>query len=502
MGLGGGLGAAKGLRAGAGSGTWAGQDTGDGSGGGAGSGVWAGRGSGDGSGVWAGRDTRDGSGVWAGRGSGDGSGTWAGRDTGDGSGGGAGSRVGDVAEPDARGGEATRGRKPAVTPRRGAADPVKALMHRHRELCERAVDPLEIAAALEAHDITDRTAARFRHRDVFSLAEEMFARVPRGADTSPSLAPPPTAPPAHAEWIVRGLLPGAVCAATLAGLRVTHGQTRLAVAAVGLVALVLAVRAALIRGPLSARRTGPASAPPATGVRVWACWLLAYAVLGDGLLTAVAAGGPDALPTGTADSAWPVDTAVPAALVLSCAPAALSAQLLAAGARRRLTASRDLKEFTAAVRPLLLGAFALYLAALAGLHALSAAVLDEPAAYARTLTLGALLLLARLLATHGFRRAPALVLGVAAAAEATAVSALLAARLPGCGFLATPVQILLDDWGPGSVPVLVCGAGALALLIHAGRTLTRASAHALPRTPACVPNRAPHRTVTRTRGDD
>ena len=35
-----------------------------------------------------------------------------------------------------------------AAPRRGAVDPVKALMHRHRELCERAVDPLEIAAGL------------------------------------------------------------------------------------------------------------------------------------------------------------------------------------------------------------------------------------------------------------------------------------------------------------------------------------------------------------------
>ena len=58
-----------------------------------------------------------------------------------------------------------------ATPRRGPADPVKALMHRHRDLCERAVDPLEIAAGLEAHGVTDRTAARFRHRDVFALAE-------------------------------------------------------------------------------------------------------------------------------------------------------------------------------------------------------------------------------------------------------------------------------------------------------------------------------------------
>ncbi len=66
-------------------------------------------------------------------------------------------------------------------------------MHRHRELCERAVDPLEIAAGLEAHGVTDRTAARFRHRDVFSLAEEMYARVPRD-DVAPPHADPVTEP--------------------------------------------------------------------------------------------------------------------------------------------------------------------------------------------------------------------------------------------------------------------------------------------------------------------
>lgn len=74
--------------------------------------------------------------------------------------------------------------------RRGAADPVKALMHRHRDLCERAVDPLEIAAGLEAHGVTDRTAARFRHRDVFSLAEEMYARVSRDGEPAQRPAPP------------------------------------------------------------------------------------------------------------------------------------------------------------------------------------------------------------------------------------------------------------------------------------------------------------------------
>ncbi|CAM5474965.1 hypothetical protein SALBM135S_07296 [Streptomyces alboniger] len=77
---------------------------------------------------------------------------------------------------------ATAGR-PATPPRRGAADPVKALMHQHRALCARAVDPLEIAAGLcRAHGLTDRAAARYRHRDVFSLAEEMYARVPRDDD--------------------------------------------------------------------------------------------------------------------------------------------------------------------------------------------------------------------------------------------------------------------------------------------------------------------------------
>ncbi|NEB65660.1 hypothetical protein G3I39_01030, partial [Streptomyces fulvissimus] len=51
-------------------------------------------------------------------------------------------------------------------------------MHHHRDLCERAVSPLEIAAGLEAHGLTDRTAARYRHRHVFALAEELYARTP------------------------------------------------------------------------------------------------------------------------------------------------------------------------------------------------------------------------------------------------------------------------------------------------------------------------------------
>ncbi|NEC47433.1 hypothetical protein G3I18_02360, partial [Actinospica acidiphila] len=106
----------------------------------------------------------------------------------------------------------------------GAADPVKVLLHRHRELCERAVDPLEIAAGLEAHGITDRTAARFRHRDVFSLAEELYARVPRDADTAPAAPDVPDAPAREkdrrrsAAVLLLPLLPGTLCAAALIAL--------------------------------------------------------------------------------------------------------------------------------------------------------------------------------------------------------------------------------------------------------------------------------------------
>nr|WP_323186298.1 hypothetical protein [Streptomyces canus] len=370
--------------------------------------------------------------------------------------------------------EVSTGRKPA-TPgavRRSTADPVKALMHRHRELCERAVDPLEIAAGLEAHGVTDRTAVRFRHRDVFSLAEEMYARVPRDGETPP----PPTAeqaPRARADWALLTLLPGALCAATVAGIRLTDGQSRLVAALVGFLAVSMAMRAALSRGPL-----GIPDRASTTGTSTWTYWLLAYAALGDGLLTAAMTGGPDALPTGAADAPWPMATAPVLALALSCAPAAWSAHLFAARARRKLTVSRGLEDFAASVRPLLLGTFALYLCALTSLSALSGAALDEPSAHPQIIALGALLFLARLLTVHGFTHAPAVVLIAAATAQATTLAAAFASRLPGCGFLTAPVEALVDLWGVGGIQTLSCGIGALALLIHGIRKLTRASAHA------------------------
>ncbi|WP_118082465.1 hypothetical protein [Streptomyces sp. CC0208] len=376
--------------------------------------------------------------------------------------------------PTPRAPEVSTGLKP-TTPgpaRRSAADPVKALMHRHRELCARAVDPLEIAAGLEAHGVTDRTAVRFRHRDVFSLAEEMYARVARDGEATPPPTVEQTSGP-RADWALLTLLPGALCVATVTGIHLTDGRSRLVAALVGFLAVSLAVRAALSRGPL-----GTPDRAPATGTSTWTYWLLAYAALGDGLLAAAVTGGPDALPTGAADAPWPLATAPLLALTLSCGPAAWSAHLFAARARRKLAVSRGLEDFAASVRPLLLGTFALYLCVLTALSALSAAAVAEPAALPQVIALGALLFLARLLTVHGFTHAPGVVLTAAATAQASALAAAFASRLPGCGVLAAPVDALVDLWGAGGIQTLSCGLGALALLIHGARKLTRASAHA------------------------
>ncbi|MEB3963415.1 hypothetical protein OKJ48_24680 [Streptomyces kunmingensis] len=354
--------------------------------------------------------------------------------------------------------------------RRSGADPVKALMHRHRELCERAVDPLEIAAGLEAHGVTDRTAARFRHKDVFSLAEEMYARVPSDGeqnapiDTTSAPVPAPTTG-VRGAWAVLALLPGAVCALTLLAMDVTTGTTRWAIGVGGALAGAAALRTTLRHGPLRVRDGAPA---PTT--RLWAGWLLAYSLLGDGLLNAALAGGPD--------EAWAPATAPLLALAVAVAPAHACTRLYTSAARRRLTTSRGLAEFTASARPLLLGSVALFALALAALLGLSGALLDQSVDYAGAGALGVLLLLARLLTVHGRTHAPAVVLGAAAAVQALAVASVFAARLPGCDALGTPVEAAVDALGVGVVPGAACGAAALALLVHATRTLARASAHA------------------------
>ncbi|MFE7748299.1 hypothetical protein [Streptomyces sp. NPDC057428] len=354
--------------------------------------------------------------------------------------------------------------------RRGPADPVKMLMHRHRDLCERAVDPLEIAAGLEAHGLTDRAAARYRHRDVFSLAEELYARVPGSGRFVP---PPPQPRPdsggeEHAGWTLSALLPGAACLATAGGLRATEGllggEARFAMTAAGALLVVLGLRLCL--------RDGPLRAPDGVGgVTLYVCWLLGYAVYGDDLIAQVISGGPE--------GGWTASPAPLLGLALAPAPAAWCAHLFAVHARRRLAGSHALSEFGAGVRPLLFGVVALLLCALAVLLYLAdlgyGGTHGIPVGAA---ALGLLLFLARLLAVHGFPEPAATGLAAACAVEVAAPFLLLAGRLPGLDLLARPVDSLVTVAGPGGVSALACGVAALALLLHASVTLTRASAHA------------------------
>ncbi|MFD3524266.1 hypothetical protein [Streptomyces sp. NPDC058653] len=366
--------------------------------------------------------------------------------------------------------------RPARRP--GPADPVRTLLHSHRELCERAVDPLEIAAGLEAHGVTDRAAARFRHRDVFSLAEELYARVPRAtdspADTSGSATPHParSADP-RARWALRTLLPGAVCAAAVVALRYADGApggVRLAIGVAGAVALATALAVALRRGPL---RVEDHKAHVSC---LWVCWLLAYVLYGDGPTHATAGGTPHATEP-LAHAAAPL-----LALALAVAPAAWCAHLLAVRARRGLGESRVLAEFASRTRPVLLGLLALYAVVLTALALLAELVVGggrgagqgHPAA---TVALGSLLLLARLLTVHGFPRAAAAGLATACAAEALALVLASLGRVPGFESLSVPVRALVEAWGAGAVPAVACGAAALGLLIPTTVALSRASAH-------------------------
>ncbi|WP_049716828.1 hypothetical protein [Streptomyces caatingaensis] len=299
-------------------------------------------------------------------------------------------------------------------------DPVRALLRDHRALCADAVDPLEIAAGLEAHGVTDGTAAGLGHRDVFSLAEELYARAER-------TGPPPGA--------------GGVPAPAGGG-------------------------------------TCPAR-PGALGVLELAVWLwLTGCGPAAGLLPAALAHG-HRLPGPRALAA----AAAPTALALACAaaPAAWCAHAVAGYARRRLADCRSLAEFHGRVRRALLASVAVFLGVLCGCVASARSALPVAEATAApalaAVALGALLFLGRLCAAHGLAR-PALAAGLAAcAAEAVPLLALLAARLPGCSALDRPVTWLTGAHGPAALPLVACAVPALALLVHATTVLPRAAVH-------------------------
>ncbi|WP_424890030.1 hypothetical protein [Streptomyces sp. XH2] len=298
------------------------------------------------------------------------------------------------------------------------ADPVKALLQRHRGLCARAVDPLEIAAVLEDGGLTDHAAAECRHRDVFSLADELYARTERDEPARP--APGPRVPcdpaaPAH----------------------------------------------------------GP-GAPWRLACLLAAAWLVAYALLGGPVLTALLSGRavlPDA-----------VRAAAPAvALMCGLAPALWCARWFTGRVRHALVVSRSRAEFRARAWPLLLTAAGLFTAALAALlwsvGAASGAPAARPAELAAVTALGGLLFLARLLTARGSGRAAA----VAALAACGLEAAALAVEAVGAGtpgrFAAPAVAWATGAYGPAAIPLVACALPALALLAHALTALSRASAH-------------------------
>ncbi|MFH8786142.1 hypothetical protein [Streptomyces roseoverticillatus] len=295
------------------------------------------------------------------------------------------------------------------------ADPVKALLQRHHGLCARAVDPLEIAAVLEDGGLTDHAAAECRHRDVFSLADELYARTEREEPERPAPGVPgDPAAPAHevrAPWRFAGLLAAA--------------------------------------------------------------WLVAYALLGGPALAALLSGRallPDALMAA-------VPAAV--ALMCSLAPALWCTRWFTGRVRHALVASRSRAEFRARAWPLLLTAAGLFTAALAALlwsvRAASGAPAARPAELAAVTALGGLLFLARLLTARGSGRAAAVAALAACGLEAAALG-VAAAGAPG-RFAAPAVAWATGAYGPAAIPLVACALPALALLAHALTALSRASAH-------------------------
>ncbi|MEV0275381.1 hypothetical protein AB0I22_03215 [Streptomyces sp. NPDC050610] len=369
-------------------------------------------------------------------------------------------------------------------------------MRQHRELCARAVDPLEIAAGLEERGVTDRIAANCRHRDVFALAEELYARVPRDdAPDDESVAyvgesvayvgetvvsvgesvAPRRSRGARVRRAALHLLPGAACAATVAALSCVGGEAP--EARVGVGACGAAVAAVALR--FCAGRGGGFSGALSVG------WLIGYALFGDWLLAEVLAGGPDALPT----AEHPGHDGAPIALALAFAvpPAAWCAHWFAVRSRRALTDSRGLAEFAGRVRPLLAGAVALFLCAVLALVPAARLALGERpfvvwGDMAAAASLAALLFTARLLAAHGFASIAVTGMATVCCAEAAAVCAVLIARLPGCEAVARPVASAVTAHGPAAVPIAACTVAALALLVRALLALTRASAHTTSRT--------------------
>ena len=338
-----------------------------------------------------------------------------------------------------------------------AGDPVRELMARHRTLCEQAVDPLEIAAGLEDAGAGPGTAARCRHADVFALAEEMYARVPR--------RPPPAAAAEPAEpWgtrsaaALRTALAVALPCAALAAVRVVRPSGVVELLAVLVAGCALAVGCA---GRVPQSRWRPAGLGYGLGA--------AIVLL---LPLTVAAGRPQA--------------AMALAAAVAMGAAEWSARWFRHVGRVHLRGARTFPDFRSRLRPVLPVAVGLYLAALAVLTfaalALLTVALPRPGPqpggllhavvhqadgvrWAAQAALGLLLVLATLLLHCG--RAGAAAAGLVAGAAAT----VLAALLPAAG------RPLFAEHGAAGAQLFGCGVAGAVLLPCAWALLGRPGSH-------------------------
>ncbi|AXI79338.1 hypothetical protein [Peterkaempfera bronchialis] len=355
----------------------------------------------------------------------------------------------------------------AHRPRLPEGDPVRRLMERHRELCETATHPLEIAAGLEAAGVGPAAVARCRHADVFSLAEELYARVPRRpAALGAAGAADPWRRRAGAS-LLAAVLYALPCGAFAAIRAVAPQSSPLALLSAAAVAGVwyaaTALETARWQGGGGRSHTGPPGPQPT---------LRAISAAGIGAVLVM----PLVLPfAGAGDPAPPT---APAALAVGMGAAEWCARWFRHTGQVHLDTAATRREFRRRMAPVLPVAVALHLGAVALLTWAVLALLPPHGAAGSfggpqwaAQTAAALLLVLVLLLLRCGRTGPAAA-GPALAVACTGL--LLAVRtlpwdLPG--------RALLTAYDPVAVPLVGCGAAGALLLPWAWVALTRPGAH-------------------------
>jgi hypothetical protein len=387
------------------------------------------------------------------------------------------------------------------------ADPVRELMETHRGLCADAVDPIEIAAALEARGLGPGAATRYRHSDVFSLAEELHARAP-GDTVPPTYADSPHADrtgAGHGRPLgsARGLGLGRAVGGACAGAAVCAGAAAVVGGGwspgggwpvVALLAGLLIAVAFRASGAVGGRWAWPAA--------LGAAGLAAIPL--TGALAAAMTGGSFAAPDGGPGSGPAPAAATAVALALGVGSANAAAAWYAEVGRGHLRATGSRAGFRSRMRVVLpvavlaqlalLGAGCLVLLVLptvvAGARAApqpDSGTLPQPAfggagaaVWGGLATAGLVLLLAAVLRACGRPRVSACVLLAGAVAAVAAAVLPLPPWLPGGAIPAIRGVPGVAAARSGVAELYGCGAVAVLLLPYVWWVLHRPEAHYVP----------------------